>query len=41
VQDVRHLNLYALDLNSGVEERPGVKSLNKLKDVFGKLGRQF
>jgi phosphoribosylanthranilate isomerase len=38
--ELKDMNLHALDLNSGVEDRPGVKNLNKLKDVFKKLGRQ-
>lgn len=33
------MNLHALDVNSGVEEIPGMKSLSKLKAVFETLDR--
>lgn len=33
------MNLYALDLNSGVEESPGLKSLAKLKAVFNEVSK--
>jgi phosphoribosylanthranilate isomerase len=31
------MNLYALDVNSGVEDMPGVKSADKLKALFSRL----
>ena len=33
------MNLFALDVNSGVEESPGVKSLTKLKAIFDGVER--
>jgi phosphoribosylanthranilate isomerase len=32
--DVANMNLHALDLNSGVEEAPGLKSIDKVRDAF-------
>jgi len=34
---INHPALFALDLNSGFEERPGLKNVSKLKSAFGKL----
>lgn len=34
ISELKHMNLYALDLNSGVEEAPGLKSIEKVKTVF-------
>ena len=39
--ELKDMNLHALDLNSGVEDRPGVKNVSKVKAAFRKLGRQF
>lgn len=37
VKPLRDMNLYALDVNSGVEDMPGVKSAEKLKSLFSRL----
>jgi len=37
VRPLRDMNLYALDVNSGVEEMPGVKSADKLESLFSRL----
>jgi phosphoribosylanthranilate isomerase len=37
VKPLRDMNLYALDVNSGVEDMPGVKSPDKLKSLFSRL----
>ncbi len=37
VRPLRDMNLYALDVNSGVEDLPGVKSADKLKSLFSRL----
>ncbi len=34
ITSLEGMNLYALDVNSGVEESPGLKDLKKLKTVF-------
>ena len=34
ITSLEGMNLFALDVNSGVEESPGLKSLVKLKEVF-------
>jgi len=33
VHQLRDMNLYGLDVNSGVEIAPGVKDINKIKDI--------
>jgi phosphoribosylanthranilate isomerase len=37
VERLSALNIHALDLNSGVEDRPAVKSILKLNDLLSKL----
>jgi phosphoribosylanthranilate isomerase len=37
VASIRGLNLHALDVNSGVEEKPGIKSSDKLRILFAGL----
>ena len=37
VASIKGLNLHALDVNSGVEEQPGVKSSEKLEMLFTRL----
>lgn len=37
VSSIKGLNLHALDINSGVEEKPGIKSLEKLTTLFNRL----
>jgi phosphoribosylanthranilate isomerase len=33
VESLGHMNLHALDLNSGVESEPGIKDIEKIKRV--------
>lgn len=37
IGSIKGLNLHALDVNSGVEERPGLKSSEKLKLLFARV----
>ncbi len=37
VQHLSKLNIHALDLNSGVEDSPGLKSITKLRTLLNKL----
>ena len=37
VARLKDMNLYALDVNSGVEDSPGVKSISKIESVLEKL----
>ena len=39
VERLSALNIHALDLNSGVEDSPAVKSIKKLKDLLSKLSQ--
>lgn len=40
VLELKGMNLHGLDINSGVEEAPGFKSLEKLESLFEKLKRK-
>lgn len=37
VQDLSHQKLYAIDVNSGIEDKPGIKSKNKLEALLSKI----
>jgi phosphoribosylanthranilate isomerase len=39
ITSLEGMNLFALDVNSGVEESPGLKSIIKLKAVFDGVGK--
>ena len=37
LSQLRDMNLYAIDVNSGVEVSPGLKDINKIKELLNKL----
>jgi indole-3-glycerol phosphate synthase/phosphoribosylanthranilate isomerase len=37
IEQLTHLDLFGLDLNSGVEQSPGIKSSEKLANVFSHI----
>jgi indole-3-glycerol phosphate synthase/phosphoribosylanthranilate isomerase len=37
IEQLTHLDLFGLDLNSGVEQSPGIKSSEKLDAVFSHI----
>lgn len=39
--DIQHMNIHALDLNSGVELSPGLKNVEKIKAVIQATSRKF
>jgi phosphoribosylanthranilate isomerase len=37
LEELKGMNLHALDLNSGVESEPGVKEVNQIEEVLAKV----
>jgi len=40
IANLKGMNLHALDINSGVEDSPGMKSTDKLRELFTHLGQK-
>lgn len=38
IERLKHMNLHALDLNSGVEDAPGVKNVSLIREVMKRIG---
>jgi len=37
LKDLSSMNIHALDINSGVEDRPGLKNVNKIAEIINQL----